>query len=246
MASTINASSSGSGGLISTGDASGVLQLQSNGTVALSVSGSTTTLNGNMVVNNQISSSGDLIIDAVFSTIFKKSGATNLTINQNGIIIGTANAGIQFANSSALTNSTLNDYETGGWTPTFTDSNGHNATSYYYQFGTYVKIGRLVWVNCTISILTLGALNGQVKITGLPFTSSYQSNPNEAYQVACASFPSPTGSSYPGMTFADLESNANNFVTIWYVGANGWTAQNANVYSGGQQLHFNMCYFANF
>lgn len=38
MASTINASSSGSGGLISTGDASGVLQLQNNGTVAVTVS----------------------------------------------------------------------------------------------------------------------------------------------------------------------------------------------------------------
>jgi len=37
MASIINASSTGSGGLISTGDASGVLQLQSNGTVALTV-----------------------------------------------------------------------------------------------------------------------------------------------------------------------------------------------------------------
>jgi len=38
MASTINASSTGSGGLITTGDASGVLQLQSNGTVALATS----------------------------------------------------------------------------------------------------------------------------------------------------------------------------------------------------------------
>ena len=38
MASTINASSSGSGGLISTGDASGVLQLQNNGTVAVTLS----------------------------------------------------------------------------------------------------------------------------------------------------------------------------------------------------------------
>jgi hypothetical protein len=37
MASIINASSTGSGGLISTGDASGVLQLQSNGTVVLTV-----------------------------------------------------------------------------------------------------------------------------------------------------------------------------------------------------------------
>jgi hypothetical protein len=40
MPSIINASSSGSGGLISTADASGVLQLQSNGTVALTVDAS--------------------------------------------------------------------------------------------------------------------------------------------------------------------------------------------------------------
>ena len=38
MASIINASSSGSGGIVQTADASGVLQLQSNGTVALTVS----------------------------------------------------------------------------------------------------------------------------------------------------------------------------------------------------------------
>jgi hypothetical protein len=39
MASIINASSSGSGGIVQTADASGVLQLQSNGTVAVTISG---------------------------------------------------------------------------------------------------------------------------------------------------------------------------------------------------------------
>jgi hypothetical protein len=39
MPSIINASSSGSGGLVQTADASGVLQLQSNGTTALNISG---------------------------------------------------------------------------------------------------------------------------------------------------------------------------------------------------------------
>lgn len=43
MASIINASSTGSGGIVQTADASGVLQLQSNGTTALTVSGSTVT-----------------------------------------------------------------------------------------------------------------------------------------------------------------------------------------------------------
>jgi hypothetical protein len=43
MASIINASSTGSGGIVQTADASGVLQLQSNGTTALTVSGSAVT-----------------------------------------------------------------------------------------------------------------------------------------------------------------------------------------------------------
>ena len=46
MPSIINASSSGSGGIVQTADASGVLQLQSNGTTALTVSGSTVTFAG--------------------------------------------------------------------------------------------------------------------------------------------------------------------------------------------------------
>jgi hypothetical protein len=50
MPSIINASSTGAGGIVQTADASGVLQLQSNGTVALSISGAATTFGGNMLL----------------------------------------------------------------------------------------------------------------------------------------------------------------------------------------------------
>jgi len=46
MPSTINASSTGSGGLISTGDASGTLELQANGSTKLSVSSTGVNLSG--------------------------------------------------------------------------------------------------------------------------------------------------------------------------------------------------------
>lgn len=46
MASTINASSTGSGGLISTGDASGTLELQANGTTKLSVASTGVSITG--------------------------------------------------------------------------------------------------------------------------------------------------------------------------------------------------------
>lgn len=48
MASTINASSTGAGGLISSGDASGVLQLQSNGTTALTATGANLSTTGSI------------------------------------------------------------------------------------------------------------------------------------------------------------------------------------------------------
>lgn len=46
MASTINASSTGSGGLISTGDSSGTLELQANGTTKLSVASTGVSITG--------------------------------------------------------------------------------------------------------------------------------------------------------------------------------------------------------
>jgi hypothetical protein len=52
MASIINASSTGSGGIVQTADASGVLQLQSNGTTALTVSGANVTIAGTLSTGN--------------------------------------------------------------------------------------------------------------------------------------------------------------------------------------------------
>jgi hypothetical protein len=53
MASIINASSTGSGGIVQTADASGVLQLQSNGVTALSTSGANVTIAGTLTTASQ-------------------------------------------------------------------------------------------------------------------------------------------------------------------------------------------------
>ena len=78
-------------------------------------------------------SSGQLALQTVSSG---GTPVTALTIDNsqkvtfaNSIGFG-SNAGITFNNSSALTNSTLNDYETGTWTPTFTGSTGAGTVSY--------------------------------------------------------------------------------------------------------------------
>ena len=93
-----------------------------------------------------------------------------LTLNTSGnLVFGTANAGIVFNNSSASVNSTLNDYETGTFSPYVSDG----TTSVSLGTGQYVKIGKFVWVaiagyNVNVSTLNAGT---QLRITGLPFVN---------------------------------------------------------------------------
>jgi hypothetical protein len=109
MASIINASSTGSGGLISTGDASGVLQLQSNGTLAVSVNtsqqviiGGTTPLQSSKVTNygRYWSGSGNSTGDAefVFSNYASTTAGASIAIRQD---IGGANNDLKFLRLSS-------------------------------------------------------------------------------------------------------------------------------------------------
>jgi len=75
--------------------------------------------------------------------------------------------GITFNNSSALTNSTLNDYETGTWTPVM---NPGSTTTYTSQNGRYTKIGNMVYAYFSITINAINTAN-TTKLYGLPFTS---------------------------------------------------------------------------
>jgi hypothetical protein len=87
------------------------------------------------------------------------STAGNLTFNQS-------NAGIVFNNSSASVASTLNDYETGTWSPAIT-----GASSYGQRIGTYTKIGNMVYA----MFILVGPIGGSPSgntINGLPFISS--------------------------------------------------------------------------
>lgn len=80
MPSIINASSTGSGGIVQTADASGVLQLQSNGTVGLVVSGA------NVGIGGTPSGSYNLEVAGNFY-------ANNITLPSGGTTIGTGSLG---------------------------------------------------------------------------------------------------------------------------------------------------------
>jgi len=92
------------------------------------------------------------------------NGSGNLTAYGSGL-------GITFNNASALTNSILNDYETGTWTPRFDGSGTSGSASYSFQSGFYTKIGNMVYASYDIAASsTLSGATGQLCIRGLPFT----------------------------------------------------------------------------
>ena len=104
--------------------------------------------------------------------------ASAITSNGN-LNLTTSNAGITFNNSSALTNSTLNDYETGTWTPN--QGSGLTVTGTFGSSGTYTKIGRIVYVSGVFTASTLSASPYGLLCTNLPFVTLNGNNSGTAF-----------------------------------------------------------------
>jgi len=67
----------------------------------------------------------------------------------------------------------LDDYEEGTWTPVFQYTTTTPSFSYVNRYGRYTKIGRMVMINFSMNITSIdtGSANGDIQISGLPFTS---------------------------------------------------------------------------
>ena len=97
----------------------------------------------------------------------------NTLLTASGLIY--ANAGIAFPATqvSSADANTLDDYEEGTWTPTFTfGSSAPSSVTYHTQSGRYTKIGRVVYVECYIRISAYSGGSGNVLVAGFPFTSA--------------------------------------------------------------------------
>jgi hypothetical protein len=153
MASTINAITTGVGGIVSTADNSGNLNIQSAGTTIVAVTST------GAAVTGTLSASG--------------TGQVGTTLGVGAATPSTSGAGITFpATQSASTDAnTLDDYEEGTWTATV-GSNQGTATTYTIGTAYYTKVGRLVNVSGIITPTngTLGTTNSWARINGLPFS----------------------------------------------------------------------------
>jgi hypothetical protein len=97
------------------------------------------------------------------------TSGTVVTKDTNGI---TSVNGVQFpaTQSASADANTLDDYEEGTWTPAFT-STGATFTYPRGQFGSYCKIGSLVYAQFYVGATAAGTTSNPLTLTGLPFTS---------------------------------------------------------------------------
>ena len=140
-------------------------------------------------------SSGQLVLQ---TTTSGGTATTAVTIDNtqkvtfaNSIGFG-SNAGITFNNSSALTNSTLNDYETGTFTPTISRASTAPTYTASFAIGYYTKIGNTVFVCGSLSGTSLTGGSGGYLFAGFPFNAS-----NASVHL----YPMINTSDYAGITF---------------------------------------------
>ena len=153
--------------------------------------------------------------------------ASAITSNGN-LNLTTSNAGITFNNSSATVNSTLNDYETGTWTPVDNSGAGLTLTT---VSASYTKIGRLVYVWAYVNY-PVTANTATVQISGLPF----QQGPVSTYA---------NGTSRSANISTLLQAQVGSVSTYLNL-YNGGGTNVTNVNLSNSYLVFNIVYQANF
>ena len=107
----------------------------------------------------------------VYTTYGHPSGGVSIgnTTDPGAGVLSVSN-GIKFVNGSALVNSTLNDYETGTWTPN--QGAGLIVVGAFSSSGSYTKIGNQVTVYGKLTGATSIAISATASVitTNMPFT----------------------------------------------------------------------------
>jgi hypothetical protein len=199
MANIINGTDTGSGGLITTGDSSDELQIQTAETTALTItSGQQSVFIAGTAAAPAVTTTGDLNTGIFFSaadTLVVTTGGTAAVTVDSGqrtkfpTTIGVGDAtpsasgsGISFpATQSASSDAnTLDDYEEGTFTVTalLPNASGTITVSATQDTLKYTKIGRVVFINGFVQPSSVASPVGfYIQLNGLPFNTTSSSSP---------------------------------------------------------------------
>ena len=104
------------------------------------------------------------------------TGSGNVTITDGNLVVASGH-GIDFSATSDGANTAANiaelfdDYEEGTFTPPGAPSSG-SFSAVGTVLGFYTKIGRMVHVQCSITVTNVGSGSANIDVTGMPFTSA--------------------------------------------------------------------------
>jgi hypothetical protein len=178
LANIINGTDTGSGGLITTGDSSDELQLQTAETTAITItSGQQSVFIAGTAAAPAVTTTGDLNTGIFFpagdAVGVATNGAEAARFNSSGNLVFPNGQGIDFSASAGggASSSLLDDYEDGTWTPTASGATSAGTGTYTNQDGRYTKIGNTVtiWMDLGWSAHTG---TGNLRFSGLPFTAN--------------------------------------------------------------------------
>ena len=93
--------------------------------------------------------------------------------------------GLKFGTDTAAANA-LDDYEEGIWTPAYIGSTSNPTVTYDIQGGRYVKIGRVVHCEGRMRTDSKSGGSGNLRISGLPFTSAPESTVRAGIDIGIA------------------------------------------------------------
>ena len=226
MASSINASTSGGGGIITTADATGNLDIQSGGSTVVAVTSTGATVTGTLA--------------ATGASTFTGTGKFATTIGVGNATPSASGSGITFpATQSASTDAnTLDDYEEGTFNPTIQNENSTAAFTYTNRGGNYTKVGRLVevWFYMDISVTSAGTGLAGLQVSSLPFTPSSDNLTNSNYSRGGVALRHPTATTAFNLHFSGSNPSASAFLYWAALGAGSsggaTTGLQTGMYSG--------------
>ena len=159
---------------------------------------------------------GSVNMTSNYALAFSTNNTERMRITSDGYLrMASGSGGIQFNGDTAAANA-LDDYEEGTFTPTLTYTTpGTVSVTYATRLGFYTKVGNLVTVSMTIvlSAFTKGTATGDLRLTGLPFTSNSTAG---YYAVGSIMFNNtPTSTTAGNFPLASIAASASN-VTLLY------------------------------
>lgn len=234
---TINPSTAGTMNNVAIGGttrgAGSFTALAANGGLTVSASGAAIT--GNSSITGTLTTTSTLTVSAGGLTVTAGTTALGALLDLSGAAAGQ----IKFTatqNASADAN-TLDDYEEGTWTPSLTFGGGSTGLTYLARDGSYVKIGKLVFLHFFIALNTKGSSTGNAQIQGIPFTSENTVNRTWATSGYAATL------SGAGAPVFQLGANTT-LMTLLYSYASGSTVMTHANFIDGAELACTLCYRA--